>query len=332
MAKEGYTRTGKSLKAVRRYYALQNAKKEAEKVKLPAEEDKLSNRIAAELKAQQDANQKRPKSPNLLQGLDASDGTGTGANTGIGTNTGAATAAPDSFSAFGAVKTDRTGLPDGVVMSPKQTGPVFTTADPLTAKKLVDVSAKSTKSLKSARSAGISMRYPDGDRASGSFEAYCLGGIMTEAIVFLVTFLYLFLGNSDTSNIWKQEIDVEVKWMGFTSIFVLLSALYWAYKRNQFFHAILSLVIMILSGVSTVILLATSRNYTKAGVVESSHKSVFDIDVHIVFILIISYFILQLIVTALMILHIISLLSRQVIERSGRTEYQGNMIVTGNQA
>lgn len=50
----GYTRTGKSLKAVRRYYALLNQKKSPE-------EGTLSKRIAAELKTQQDANEKRSK-------------------------------------------------------------------------------------------------------------------------------------------------------------------------------------------------------------------------------------------------------------------------------
>lgn len=87
-AKAGYTKSGKSLKAVRRYYALLN--QQQQKSRSP-EEDKLSKRIALELKTQQDANEKRSKRDGqpLLE-------------------------AP----------TERSELP-GVLVSAKETGPVF---------------------------------------------------------------------------------------------------------------------------------------------------------------------------------------------------------------
>jgi hypothetical protein len=54
--KTGYTRSGKSLKAIRRYYAQLN-----QKGRRSPDEDKLSRRVAAELKTQQDANEKRSR-------------------------------------------------------------------------------------------------------------------------------------------------------------------------------------------------------------------------------------------------------------------------------
>lgn len=310
MAKEGYTKSGKSLKAVRRYYALQNeAKREAERAKA-ATEDKLSKRIAAELKTHQEANQKRLQSPT---GEPATSPPTIQGGQIIG-----AEMKPSNMNE--APPTERSGLPDGVVMSPKQTGggPVFMPAEAVARK-----SAKSVKSAKSTRSAtGTGYRYIEGDRYSGisQFENYSLGCLIGLACVFLAAFLYTFVDKLDTRRTAMLEIDFEVKWLGYTSIFVLLAAIYWVYKRNQFFHAILGLIVLILSCVSSVILLATSRHYKTP--VEAGKKSVFDMDVHIVFFAIIGYFISQLLVIALMILHIIGLLSRQITERSVRTDYQ----------
>lgn len=112
--KAGYTRTGKSLKAVRRYYALLNQNKQ----KSP-DDEKLSKRIAVELKTQQDANEKRSKREGNL--VDQT--------------------------------TERSELTDGVVVSPKNNGPVFVlpTATPLL--EGTNSIYSPVKSLKSAKSA-----------------------------------------------------------------------------------------------------------------------------------------------------------------------------------
>lgn len=132
--KTGYTKTGKSLKAVRRYYALMNQGKSP---KSP-EEEKLSKRIAAELKTYQDANEKRSKRemqssvPLMEQATDM----------------------PRS-------------MPTAIIISPRDTGPVFIspTAPPppaAAAEKSVkshgnnnqNVDARSMKSARSIRDGG----------------------------------------------------------------------------------------------------------------------------------------------------------------------------------
>lgn len=130
--KAGYTKTGKSLKAVRRYYALMNQQKQ----KSP-DEDKLSKRIAAELKTQQDANEKRSRR-EIGQPLLLTD-----------------------------QSTERSDLPAGVMVSPKDTGPVFIAptapSQPPQQQqqqftdgyKTIDQSGKSVKSYKSIRNPHI---------------------------------------------------------------------------------------------------------------------------------------------------------------------------------
>lgn len=89
-AKAGFTRSGKSLKSVRRYYALLNQQKVRAQ-----DDDKLSKRIALELKTQQDANEKRSRR-EVVQPLMA-----------------------DSE-----IPTERSEMPN-LMVSPKVTGPVF---------------------------------------------------------------------------------------------------------------------------------------------------------------------------------------------------------------
>lgn len=59
----GYTKTGKSIRAVKRYYAQKNASR---KKKSP-DDEKLSKRIAAELKVQQEANKKRNRQSGTFE-------------------------------------------------------------------------------------------------------------------------------------------------------------------------------------------------------------------------------------------------------------------------
>lgn len=85
----GYTKTGKSIRAVKRYYAMKN--KDAKKKKSP-DDEKLSKRIAAELKVQQEANKKRNRQSGTIDNE----------------------------------TTERSALP--IIMQPREVGPTFVTS------------------------------------------------------------------------------------------------------------------------------------------------------------------------------------------------------------
>ena len=109
--KTGYTKSGKSLKAIRRYYALMNQKQKS------PDDDKLSKRIAAELKTQQEANERRSKRESSIPLMD---------------------------------HPTETPEPHRLIVSPKETGPVFIAPTPTPTEAVKsDLAPKSVKSLKS---------------------------------------------------------------------------------------------------------------------------------------------------------------------------------------
>ena len=226
----GYTRSGKSLKAVRRYYAIQNAMKNKaeESPKSPKDEDKISKRIAAELNQQQIANEKRNRtSGNLSES-----------------------------------PTDRSALPNSavIIVSPKETGPVFI------APEAAQKSIKSAKSMKSTRSgAPPNANAVDdfghvGDLELGSCAVSCLITCATLAAIYLAIWIFMIIDSSRgvSSPIVQDTRDVEkrsARWMGITSIFVLIVIPYWIYFKNNQIHAILCMLAIIGTTISTFVFL-----------------------------------------------------------------------------
>jgi len=232
MAKEGNTKSGKSLKALRRYYALKNSQKEQKEAKT-AEDDKLSRRIANELKAQQEAIQKRLGSP---AGKDASGNPG------------------------------QIPLPEGVVMSPKQSGPVFVTEtpEPPPQKNLDPLLFKSSRSFASfTKPRG----FQDNERLFNlnRLDNLAFGGVITLSIIFSTSGAWESLRRKPKQTESYEddvfsEIHYEVTWIGITSVLALISAIYCMCKRHVFFHAVVSVSILIICALSTVILMATHRS------------------------------------------------------------------------
>lgn len=141
--KTGFTKTGKSLKAVRRYYALMNQKQKS------PDEDKLSKRIAAELKTQQDANEKRSKREGSIPLMEQST-------------------------------TDRAESPR-LIVSPKETGPVFIAPTPTPTE--ASKSAQAPKSIKSSKSTNPA-------KASDCLPEICTeGSCCSRMLYFLLGFL-----------------------------------------------------------------------------------------------------------------------------------------------
>lgn len=275
-AKAGYTRSGKSLKAVRRYYALLNAAKRGEG---SPDEDKLSKRIAAELRTQQNANEKR--------------------------------------GAFDNSPTDRSALPT-VIMSPKETGPVFIAPN---------TSAKSIKSAKSAKSAGVIGQITDGQPGQ-RFELSQLQMYYVVITMFLAVnltiawfsqlfFRYLLkkLKPNEYLEINNAAEDTYffTQMLGMASVVTTLALIYWLFLRHRLAHAIINLLAIVASATLiayAVIIYIENRSTAK------SKLYYWEINDHIMFYLSVSYLILHILLISLMIRQVMHNYYERVREKS----------------
>lgn len=242
----GYTKGGKSLKAVRRYYALKESSRKkrspetkdeedqdrprrgdrsppSSRRKRSPDDDKLSKRIAVELRTQQEANEKRAKHQPVKH----------------------------------VSPTDRPG-PE-IIHQPQETGPVFLVEnqEPIRQPK----SAKSVRSLKSVKSLASSAPTTNQNQTyvfSIGFTAIgCVMTCLIIALVFMITWLFMFLternryGNG--SGIVRESSLNSISWLAATSILVVLAVPYWLKSKSVFRHALVCLTLMILSTFSIIL-------------------------------------------------------------------------------
>lgn len=353
-ARQGYTKTGKSLKAVRRYYALKNANRQRRsppeeenrqqrddsdviKRKKSRTEEKLSKRIAAELKVQQEANERR--AANVTKST-----------------------------SFNLTPTDRSALPVNVAavyQQGKQTGgPIFvlendgqaepTSPDrsPKSAKSVRSIkSGKSGKSAKSAsgttRTIGTAGTAVPGKSTSGTVgqiaEAApqepmsvvhsaltgCLIACFVFAAVYTVTWIYTALMKGKaTGGVGKPKEDAlvsPIKWVAISSIPILVAVPYWLIRRHQIGHAIASLVLMVLGTLSIFVCLIYKAAIEQRPGTQNEQKYYFGLMNPLHFWLSIIYFLSLLISTIYMLRQILNLVSRQMQDRLGPTVNDAQM-------
>lgn len=305
--KAGYTKSGKSLKAVRRYYALKDAsrrkrspantedeedKRREERArqnsarKRTPDDDKLSKRIAAELKLHQEVNAKRAGQYELISPTERS-------------------AMPAMSQQFG----NRAG------------GPTFVT-EPVTSPESPR-SPKSTKSAKSVRSIGTIARIAENPEAFthniGTSSLGCVLTCLILAFVYIITWLFMLI--SEKSRLDQPEPQLaayssmkSIRWLAITSIVVLIAIPYWFLERNHFKHALISLALMIISTLSV----STYLVYTAVTEAKSSDDKpgLLWIRNPLNFWLPITYLVFHLITSGFMIKQLMNLVSKQMGEKS----------------
>lgn len=303
--KAGYTRTGKSLKAVRRYYALKNAEKERQRsprkgredddrhLKRNPADDKLSKRIAVELKHQAAANEKRSlRSPNAQKDAQS----------------------PDT----------------PIIVSPKETGPVFIAEQPnKSAKSVKSVksakSAKSSKSVRSHRSTGtVAAQRPVGHHESGSIEfgPLSLGCVLASCLIGLVyvfnwilmfTFDRLKESHLNKTDCTGQASDLlpRALYLGVVSLVVISNGMYWLNYRFGFKQAIISTVLMLGSTLCVgayIVYTSVTKVDGEGSFPNPGHKTTTRIELeHILFLLAISYIVVLSISTGMMVKQVMTL-------------------------
>lgn len=310
--RQGYTRTGKSLKAVRRYYALKdqaNRRKRSpdredrdedrqnreEKISASAkrkrspDDDKLSKRIAAELKVQAEANEKRSQRQS------------------------GAVIAP----------TDRSDLP--LIVQPREPGPTFITAtndaNDVAPIKSVVLPAKSAKSNRSAggQLATIPAELPEINDISnfGSTSKGCFLTCIVLALSYIATWLLMILVDKLSDGNQKENPSFKsITWLAVSSVLTIIAISYWFLLRSYLRHAIGSLILMILSTLSviiyiiyTIIIHAPTPN-TKV----STHY--INEDNPLNFWLSITYLVFHIVSTSFMLKQLINIVKGQIKERS----------------
>lgn len=284
--KTGFTKSGKSLKAVRRYYAQKNADRQRSPKKSREEDntrrrsptdDKLSKRIAAELKVQADANEKR------------------------------------SRRATGKSSTDATSPNSPIIISPKETGPVFIAETPTKSVK----SAKSIKSTKSQKSIGTMAQFFDYLSSAVNFGPFSLGYVFAAAIIGIVyIFSWILMKVFDSMD---RKIDVTkireglpaVLYLAVVSIFVVLTCLFWLAYRNRFTHAVISLIVIMISticiGAYIIYASVTRTGDAKQPLQPASSSTQAERD-NLIFLTSITYFCVLLVTLGMMIKQVISLM------------------------
>lgn len=310
----GYTKTGQSLKAVRRYYALKdqaNRRKRSPdredrdedrivreekasasaKRKRSPDDDKLSKRIAAELKVQAEANEKRSQRQS------------------------------------GAVlsPTERSDLP--LIVQPREAGPTFITAtndaNDVAPIKSVVLPAKSAKSN---RSAGIQLATTPAELPEinisnfGSTSKGCLITCIVLAFSYIATWLLMIIVDKNLKSSETDERDPSfqlIAWLAMGSVLPLIAIPYWFLLRNHLMHAIGCLFLMIMSTVNviiyiiyTIIIHSPPTPNTKV----TSHY--INEDNPLNFWLSITYMVLHLVSTSFMIKQLMNIVKGQIKERS----------------
>jgi len=319
-ARPGYTRSGKSLKAVRRYYALKDASRKRKTPEHNEDEDdqrreertmsrrrrspdsdKLSKRIAAELRVQQEANEKRTRFQE-----------------------------PPSNS-----PTERSSLPS--IARQRDTGPVFVAAPDKGEKVEKSAkSAKSSKSFKSVKSPREVIQIMEQQNPVHNFSASAVGCLVTcfvLALVYIITWVFMIMLSK-----WRKEplsqaaINYSsirsIRWLAITSILVIFVIPYWLFEKHQFRHAVVNLLLMV---VSTISLLA---HLVYMNMIEESPDSK---RVHYLgdrnslnILLPVTFLVFHLIAVSLMLKHLMSLISKQIEERSlgkGRESQQMSLFL-----
>lgn len=249
-ARPGYTKTGKSLKAVRRYYALKEASKKkrtperrelareeedkmrreeralnqsVSKRKRSPDDDFLSKRIANELRVQQEANERRVRSP----------------------------------SNYMLAQTERSALPI-VVVSPKETGPIFVRPEN-------PQSPKSAKSIKSVKSASLNVQLATdsliGTNNTSPTSMGCVFTLVVIALVYVITYAIMLIETFKSSKPKPQSPDSTLKsmgWLAANSVGVLVASSFWLIERKQLKHAVSSLTLLLISTISQIVYLVFS--------------------------------------------------------------------------
>lgn len=300
--KPGYTKTGKSLKAVRRYYALKEGARNrrspenkdedeqhrsdrspSSRRKRSPDDDKLSKRIQAELETQREAIEKRAKnSPMKLQ-------------------------------------PERSPTTQ-IIHKPKESGPLFVAESEPTPRPAS--SGKSTKSYKSYRSNGsynptepnMTFVFDIGVTATG-----CITTCFIFALVFIITWIFMLAADRnrfDTAlGVLKQTSLKVVGWLAATSILVVLAVPYWFWCRNTFKHALVSLTLMILSTFCIIVQVFSaflSDDYKSS----SSNKVYFPTPNPLCVCLSLTYLLYHVISVSFMTQQLLNLVSRQIGEKS----------------
>lgn len=227
--REGYTKSGKSLKAVRRYYAQKaearrrdepedESRKPEEshsKKRRTPEDDKLSKRIAAELKTQQEANERRAR-----------------------------------HLGFQSQPTERSTLPIIQRELPVAQGPTFFIEQPQKSIKSIKSikSGKSAKSDKTTQDLVISPPVHDFKPSSIGCQITCL----IIAIVYLTTLIFMSIIESQrtTKLTEKEKIHSSfgsITWLGVGSCLVIVAVPCWLLFRDYFIYALVSTLLMVTS-------------------------------------------------------------------------------------
>lgn len=291
----GLTRNGKSIKAVRRYYALKDNSQRRQRSpnRTPVEEDdrsfskrkrspdddKLSKRIAAEIKVQQEANEKRVRQ----------DGS------------------------FSNNQTDRSALP-ALYLQPKDTGPAFVNK--------IDASQR-PKSVKSTRSIKSNKSFVTMGQNTNNSEVLVqrlgpvgLSFILTcfiLAVVYILTWIFLLILNRDSNDKKDKSQDLDktyfsIQFIALSSIPVILAVPYWFFEQQQSrLHAVICFILMLTSSVSVLVHIVTlliKKEDTKA----TSNQQFLKLAVTIHFWFVCIYLMLLIIADVLMVKQIMSMI------------------------
>lgn len=298
----GHTRTGKSLKAVRRYYAMKEAAKRkrspetrddedrnrheqqhsaVSKRKRSPDDDKLSKRIAAELKVQQEANEKRTRQTTQTS--------------------------------FANQATDRSALPQ---FAPREIGPTFQNENNPDAMKSPK-SAKSNKSVKSTKSVGTYNQLPSEIATNGySPNRTSIGCVLTCFIlgtVYIVTWIFMLSVNGYRNLSPNAALYSSIKsigWLAIGSLLVIVSVPYWVLCRQKFKHALVTLALMVVSTTNlTIYLIFTLAIEEKPN--DKLQEQVFTRNSLNLW-LAVSYLLCHFVADGVMIRHTLSLVSKQI--------------------
>lgn len=295
--KPGYTKTGKSLKAVRRYYALKNADRQGSPKKSRDEEDvkrksddKLSKRIAVELKVQADANEKRSRRSN---------------------------------------KSSTSPTPSTpIIVSPKETGPVFIAERPVKSLKS-SKSIKSTKSTRSVRSIGTIAQIIEYLGATVEYGPFSLGCVFASALIGLAYIfgwglMTLFDSMKEKSDVNKVHDGLPVAlYLAVVSVFVVFTCFFWLSYRYSSAQALISLIVMLIStlcvGAYIIYASITKVSQTKLLPDQPNAQALTNSRAerdNLIFVLSITYFCMLLVSSGMMIKQVISLMYTPMKDRS----------------
>lgn len=308
--RQGYTRTGKSLKAVRRYYALKGERKRRNsppegspeednnreqtysRRKRGADDDKLSKRIAAELRNQQEVNEKLNR---------------TGISNAV---------------------TDRSALP--IVVTAKETGPTFTTpkVEPTPVK-----SVKSTKSARSLKTPGTIANIADTGSTRvnvvhdfNSTATGCTVACFMIALVYISTWvLMVIVFRKRVLDAKDEQLSTmrTIRWLALTSLFVIVAVPYWSLQKGQLRHALVCLTFMILSIISLAVYIVYNLLIEKQPV-RQPHHYLSDRD-SLNFWLPLTYLILHLSAIGFMFKHSLGLIYKQIEEKESQKTSETHM-------